>query len=408
MLSLNTLTNFLVTLIAALGFAKLLWYLQKPRMVLRAIPVAGRNGRYYAHQMTAPPNIPYYNLEPVTHDSVVNSMNDGMIVLDNQKRIIDINPSARRIIQKSKIDLVGKPISSAWPTLATHFQAAKIKPFDIALGAKENKRFYELSIMPFCDERQEQHGHLLILRDITERIKLEHMREDLTRTMVHDLRDPISNSLFALEMLKSTLREGQSTDAQQLLDLTFASTAKTLQLVDKILEIGRLESGEMPLSLTAVPLAEMVHTIISAQTPRTINKQLQLVNHVSDSLPPVWADADLLERVLKNLIDNSIKFTPNGGTIRVTAALHDNIQSDQPCLHVSISDTGPGIPPALQPKIFGQFVTGADIASGSGLGLSFCKMALAAHGQDIWIDSASDEGATFIFSLPISPTAQPF
>ena len=404
MLSLNILTNILVILITAFGFARLIWHWQQSRLTLRAIPVSARNGRYHSHRVSSTQHVPHFNMDPVTPSAAINSINDGMIVLDNQKRIIDINPSARQIIRKTKIDLVGKHINGAWPALATHFQAAATKPLDIALSIKGEKRFYELSVMPFCDGQEEQHGHLIILRDITERKILENMREDLTRTMVHDLRDPISNSLFALEMLKTALAEGGSTETQQLLQLTFASTAKTLQLVDKILEIGRLESGEMPLSLTDIHLAAMVDSVMKAQTPRAINKRLQLINDVSPSLPPIWADAGLLERILKNLIDNSIKFTPAGGAIRVTAVQHTNDKLNQSSLHVSVSDTGPGIPPELQSKIFGQFVTGSHIESGSGLGLSFCKMALTAHGQDIWIVNQPREGAIFTFSLPISLT----
>ena len=173
------------------------------------------------------------------------------------------------------IDLVGKDIDHALPALSRHLNEAMVKPLDIALDHKDANRFYELSIAPFFDGREERRGNLLILRDITERKQRENLREDLTRTMVHDLRDPISNSLFALEMLKTTLAENLVSETQQLLDLTFASTAKTLQLVDKILEIGRLESGELPLVLTSFPLNEMVDRVLTAQMPRAINKQLQ-------------------------------------------------------------------------------------------------------------------------------------
>jgi signal transduction histidine kinase len=221
--------------------------------------------------------------------------------------------------------------------------------------------------------------------------------------MVHDLRDPISNSLFALEMLKTTLAENLVSETQQLLDLTFASTAKTLQLVDKILEIGRLESGELPLVLTSFQLNEMVDRVLAAQIPRAINKHLNLINDLPDSLPPVWADAELIERVLKNLVDNSIKFTPTGGVIRVTAVATPCNQTNEPAILVSVTDNGPGVPAAAQPQIFEQFVTGNHVESGSGLGLAFCKMALAAHDQAIWLDSEQSPGTTFTFSLSVAP-----
>jgi PAS domain S-box-containing protein len=394
--------NSLILLLGTAVFTTLLWWYQRQQQSspkTRSIMV--QNGRSYHHLSSFDNN--RYLMVPATRDAVVNSMNDGMIVLDPQNRIIDMNPSARRIMHKSMIDLVGKDIDQALPALSRHINEALVKPLDIALDHNDANRFYELSVAPFFDGVEARRGNLLILRDITERKQRETLREDLTRTMVHDLRDPISNSLFALEMLKTTLAENLVSETQQLLDLTFASTAKTLQLVDKILEIGRLESGELPLVLTSFQLNEMVDRVLTAQTPRALNKHLHLINEVPDSLLPVWADAELIERVLKNLVDNSIKFTPNGGVIRVTAVATPHNQTNEPGLLVSVIDNGPGVPPAAQPQIFEQFVTGNHVESGSGLGLAFCKMALAAHGQSIWLNSEPGQGATFTFSLTVSP-----
>lgn len=394
--------NSLILLLGTAVFTTLFWWYQRQQQYSpKTSPIMVQNGRSYHHLSSFNDN--GFLMAPATRDAVVNSMNDGMIVLDAQNRIIDMNPSARRITHKSMIDLVGKDIDQVLPTLSCHISEAMTKPLDIALEHKGANRFYELSIAPFFDGREERRGNLLILRDITERKQRENLREDLTRTMVHDLRDPISNSLFALEMLKTTLAENLVSETQQLLDLTFASTAKTLQLVDKILEIGRLESGELPLALTSFSLYEMVDRVLTDQIPRAINKRLQIINEVPNLLPLVWADAELIERILKNLVDNSIKFTPIGGVIVVTAVVTINDQTNEPGLLVSVTDNGPGIPTAVQPQIFEQFVTGNHIESGSGLGLAFCKMALAAHNQAIWLDSHPGQGTRFNFSLSVSP-----
>lgn len=392
----NTLILLLFVLFCFIGWIQ--YYRQR-----RTIPVL--NPRHSCNgRSPLPPVTDHLNFSNIVHESISDSMVDGMIILDDLNQIVDINQSARRIIQQTKVSLAGKPIGQVLPALENQIQAAKLKPLDIAVRNQEAERFFEVSISPYYGGRNQQRGNLLVLRDITERKKQENNRDYLTRNMVHDLRDPISNALFALEMLKSALAEESSSDAQQLLDLTFASTAKTLQLVDKILEIGRLECGEMPLSLTSISLNDMVKSILAAQTPRAVNKKLQLINEVPESLPAIWADADLLEHVLTHLIDNSIKFTPGDGTIRVTAEQRTKERGKSDLL-VSVTDTGPGIPPELQSQLFELFVAGSHPESRNGLGLAFCKMALAAHGQQIWARSEPEKGATITFSLPISQAA---
>jgi NtrC-family two-component system sensor histidine kinase KinB len=205
-------------------------------------------------------------------------------------------------------------------------------------------------------------------------------------------------------MIDVSLPEGD-----QLLELTFAQTKKTLNLVDMILEISRLKNGiEMVLNQTEISMVDFIEKAIRAQTPRIIDKNLRLTYHVPDSLPPAWGDASLIERVLQNLLDNSIKFSPNGGVIKIAAKLvgsqgpHESAR-----LQVSVSDQGPGIPEELQKRIFEQFVAGPVKGSGTGLGLAFCKMAMMAHGEHIWVESRPGAGSRFVFSLPVAFETSP-
>jgi signal transduction histidine kinase len=109
----------------------------------------------------------------------------------------------------------------------------------------------------------------------------------------------------------------------------------------------------------------------------------------------------LIHRVLQNLVGNGIKFTPDGGAVSVTANLDE--QAPQPVLLLSVSDTGSGIPPEIQGRLFQKFVTGGQEGRGSGLGLAFCKLVVEAHGGRIWVDSIPDHGTTFTFSVPVAP-----
>lgn len=341
-----------------------------------------------------------FDINPVAHRVVVNSMEEGVVVLDRKGRIVEANPAARAIM-RIPTNPIGRTLLTVWPDLEQMLNGAPEK--SIELPAPHNDTcYYEVTSSPLYDWRQALQGRLLIIRDITERRAREQLRNDMTRTMVHDLRVPISNALFALQMLKGDLDEVVSADNSLLLEMTFANTEKTLQLVNQILDVHRLESGKLPVAFAHVRLVELVQRVFAVQQSRAAEKQLQLTAVLPDNLPPAWADAGLLERVLQNLVDNAIKFSPVGRRITVLAAYETT--TAVPKLLVTVQDEGPGIPPALRQTIFEKYVTGEQGETGSGLGLSFCQMALAAHGEQIWVEPSADGGAAFVFSLTAVPT----
>ncbi|MBE2198334.1 MAG: PAS domain-containing protein [Anaerolinea sp.] len=341
-----------------------------------------------------------FDINPVAYRVVVNSMEEGVVVLDRKGRIVEANPAARAIM-RIPTNPIGRTLLTVWPDLEQMLNGAPEK--SIELPAPHNDTcYYEVTISPLYDWRQALQGRLLIIRDITERRAREQLRNDMTRSMVHDLRVPISNTLFALQMLKGDLDEVVSADNSLLLEMTFANTEKTLQLVNQILDVHRLESGKLPVAFAHVRLAELVQRVFAVQQSRAAEKQLQLTAVLPDDLPPAWADAGLLERVLQNLVDNAIKFSPVGRRITVLAAYETT--TAVPKLLVTVQDEGPGIPLALRQTIFEKYVTGEQGETGSGLGLSFCQMALAAHGEQIWVEPTADGGAAFVFSLTAVPT----
>lgn len=153
----------------------------------------------------------------------------------------------------------------------------------------------------------------------------------------------------------------------------------------------------MPLEQRAFSLADLVSEALQSQAALAGDKHIHLESQIPAELPPAWADAGLIARVLQNLIGNAIKFTLLHGTVRVTVALEKQPGSAK--LLVQVRDSGAGIPPDIKPRLFQKFVSGQQPERGSGLGLAFCKLALEAHGERIWVESAPGTGATFIFSL---------
>ncbi len=246
-------------------------------------------------------------------------------------------------------------------------------------------------------------GRLLVLRDVTEERLLEKMRQDLTHTMVHDLRNPLASVSTALQLLEAQVPQGQDSIQRRLIEIANKSLQRMVNLVDSILEVSRLESGRVPLNLQMVYMEDLVTQVLQLQMPLAIAKEIHLQSKVETGLPQVLADPGLIERALQNLTDNAIKFTPPGGEVVVTVS---RTETPEPHLRVSVTDSGPGISPELQCRLFQKFVVGEKSKGGSGLGLAFCKLAVEAHGGRIWVKSKPGQGATFTFTLPITSEYQ--
>ena len=176
------------------------------------------------------------------------------------------------------------------------------------------------------------------------------------------------------------------------------STQRMLSLVNAILDVNRLESGQMPLVREPLSLHEAVTEVFRLQLPLVMEKNLRLENTVAPELPAPYVDGGLVRRVLQNLVGNAIKFTPDDGNIRVSAAAEPGGSRVQ----VTVRDSGPGLPPEVRGNLFQKFVTGRHRERGSGLGLAYCRLAIEAHGGRIWASSEPGRGAVFHFTLPLN------
>jgi signal transduction histidine kinase len=237
-------------------------------------------------------------------------------------------------------------------------------------------------------------GRLLVLRDVTEERLLARMREDLIHMTVHDLRNPLTTQSLAIELLSHDIGE----QSQPFLEVLENNNAKMLGLVNNLLDISRLENHQMPLKYEGMAVLDLVTAALAQQQALALEKAITLQSHVLEGLPPARIDRSLVERVLQNLIGNAVKFTPQQGTIRVTADLDPDSYGDW--LIFFVYNTGEGIPLDLQERLFDKFTTGTQEGRGSGLGLAFCKMVVEAHGGRIWVESTPGQDATFAFTLP--------
>ena len=340
----------------------------------------------------------------MARDAVIKGMSDGVIVLDMQHRIVDINPAAERATGCPVEDCIGQMVTQALP-----ISAADVEQYrevvegheEVVLGTGELRRTYDLRISLLPTRHGRPVGWLLVLRDVTEERLLEKMRDDLTHAMVHDLRNPLTAINAALHLLDVSLHEKFTPSQEQMMHAARNSTQRMLALVGAIMDITQLESGQMPLDKVEIPLDDLVTAVLEEQTPLATERGLRLENGVPSDIPAAWADTRLVRRVLQNLVGNAVKFTPRGGLVRVTA----RVETSSPHLVVFVSDTGPGIPAEVIDRLFLKFVSGRQEGRGSGLGLAFARMVVEAHGGRIWVEESSTAGTTVAFTLPLRPVA---
>jgi signal transduction histidine kinase len=244
-------------------------------------------------------------------------------------------------------------------------------------------------------------GSLLVLRDVTEEYQLDQARELITETLVHDLRAPAGSVAASLTIIKDYLPFENDSIAVQSLGIAERSIQRVLNLINSLLDIARLDSDSVQLERTWVSLPRLAADLVDELAPVANEDSIVLTSQAQPGVPGVYADQGLLARTLANLVDNALKFTPQGGQVVVRIRV-----PEEGWLQVEVQDSGVGIPAEYQKKIFERFSQVPGQVSrrrGSGLGLTFCRLAVEAHGGRIWVESQPGEGSTFLFTLPVQP-----
>ena len=283
---------------------------------------------------------------------------------------------------------------------ALHEMQDKIKGFEVGGVDYVTKPFQEeevlirlkthLTIRNQQRRMQEQYDELR---------KLEIMRETLTQMIVHDL----NNTLQAILGYSEILLQPPDTLAKDDIDLcanSIACSAKiTIEMIRAILDVAKLEANQMTLEKSDLAVAEVINEVREGMSYLLQHKEVTLAANLPPSLPLLQADREIFRRIMVNLIGNAAKFSPVGGQIAVA------VSTTETEIRIDIADQGPGIPSEYKERIFEKFGQVESRKSGqkysTGLGLTFCKMAVEAHGGSIGVRDNTDEGSTFWFSLPL-------
>jgi signal transduction histidine kinase len=229
--------------------------------------------------------------------------------------------------------------------------------------------------------------------------ELMQLRQETIRFIVHDLRNPLNLMLMALHAIERTTDVIDDETTSHYITMARGGAARMLSLVESLLDVERLESGQATLDVGEVDVKSMIDEVAAQQRPvaHTADSDV-LVRHRDGDLPPLHGDKVRLSRVITNLVDNGLKFTVAGEPVVIETWRDDDK------LVVAVEDGGPGIPPEQRRRVFDRFVqtdSGKAQKRGFGLGLAYCRSAVNAHGGDIWVEEAeSRQGSRFVFTIP--------
>jgi len=227
----------------------------------------------------------------------------------------------------------------------------------------------------------------------TKLLNLQQLKEDLTNMVIHDLKGPLSEIVANIEMISS---QELSDLVAELLEGAKLGADELSRMITNVLDVSRMEEDRLVLELVTFDPRPLLQEVRARFTTLADLKEVSLDLETADDLPPVKADRRLFERILINLISNAMDYTPASGLITLKVGPED------PKVRFEVRDNGPGIPEELHEKIFEKFSQGQKDRpkTSSGLGLTFCKMAVEAHGGRIWVESELGRGSAFIFTLP--------
>jgi len=263
-------------------------------------------------------------------------------------------------------------------------------------------RYIERQVIPVRDERDLISGALLIFRDETEERELAQQRESLSQMIVHDLRSPLTSVTTSLRLLQELvpLDNNARPVVEKTTEASRRAIRKVLSRVDALLDISKMESGELYLDREPTALRPLVQSVQTELTPLANEMEVDLGINAPETLPRANIDSDKVERMILNLVDNALKYSPSGGTVEISIAPQDG-----KFLQIVVSDRGPGVPDEYKQRLFDRYVQVAgrkSVRRGVGLGLAFCKLVAEAHGGRIWVEDNPGGGSIFKTTLPIA------
>ncbi|PYN55471.1 MAG: PAS domain-containing sensor histidine kinase [Candidatus Rokuibacteriota bacterium] len=339
--------------------------------------------------------------------AILDAMLEGVIAVDGRDTILFMNERSRAMFGLDATRGERKPFLEVIRNADLHqvlheSRAAAertVSRHELRLSSPVERRL-QVNAVPLRLAPDET-GVVMVLHDVTELRRLEQVRTEFVANVSHELRTPLTAIHGYLETLLGGALEERA-NARRFLEIVFRHTERLGRLLNDLTDLSNIELGKVSLALEVVRLGEVVESVLAIIGPKADAGRVALATDLPSALPLVRGDRDRLVQILINLVDNAVKYTPEGGRVTVGAS-----GGAGGLVEIAVSDTGVGIPPGDLPRITERFYRVDRARSrelgGTGLGLAIVKHLVLAHGGELRIDSAPGQGTTVRFTLPASP-----
>ncbi len=334
--------------------------------------------------------------------AVLDSIDDGLLIIDRQGRLEHLNPVAQRQLGWND-SRVGSSLAKALQRPELEQQLRQVlrggsldrPPDDLNMEVEEESRLLTYSLTPVSHPQGPILGAVMVLHDVTEQRAFERVRSEFVLRASHELRTPVTGMHMAFGLLRERVKFPPEARENDLLETIGEEMQRLTQLINDLLNFSRYQSGLQKLELAPCVIAELLERAQQRFAEQAAHKQIELLKELELPLPRLLADVAQIDRVLDNLLHNAIRHTASGGRIRLHARRHAER------VIISVEDNGEGIAYGQQGRIFEPFVQVGRKKGGAGLGLALCKEIVQLHGGRMGVFSRPGQGTQFYMALPV-------
>ncbi|HEY3874140.1 MAG TPA: ATP-binding protein [Candidatus Kapabacteria bacterium] len=347
--------------------------------------------------------------EKAISESIVQSMNDALMLIDRFGTVLSVNRSAQELFELTNVEgrnclevVHGKaPLESLCIAALKSNWPEKNRIEEVEYERRGERLYLLRDIIPIrSGELPGAVAYLLVVRDVSRAHELDRMRSDFVGMVSHELRTPLTAIRMSVDLLGEPTLGSLSEVQLQFVQAIREESERLLRIVNDLMDLSKIESGKFEVKRANVEIASFFDHLLLGFTAPLQETGIELVREIDPELQRVQADADRLKQVLVNLISNAMRYTPRGGRITIGASY----ANDEPGFaRFFVRDTGAGIPAEFIPRIFQRFaIRSKDAKAGTGLGLAIAKEIVQAHGGTIEVQSTLGKGTEFSFTIPMA------